>query len=81
MRETVRGVIPTGEAHRQVHGEAHMDGMTFWLLAGLAAVFVGMSKGGLPMAGTLGVPILALAINPVTAAGQLLPVRHVALAQ
>lgn len=51
-----------------------MEGTAFWLLAVVAAFFVGMSKGGLPMAGTVAVPILALAISPVTAAGLLLPV-------
>ncbi|OIP87075.1 MAG: hypothetical protein AUK37_02095 [Rhodobacterales bacterium CG2_30_65_12] len=51
-----------------------MEGTAFWLLAALAAVFVGMSKGGLPMAGTIAVPILALKISPVAAAGLLLPV-------
>jgi uncharacterized membrane protein YfcA len=39
-----------------------------------AAVFVGMGKGGLPMVGMLGVPVLSLAISPVTAAGLLLPI-------
>ncbi len=51
-----------------------MEGTTFWLLATLAAMFVGVSKGGLPMAGAIAVPILALQISPVTAAGLLLPV-------
>jgi len=51
-----------------------MDGMTFWFLAMLAAFFVGLSKGGLPMAGAVAVPILALTISPVAAAGLLLPV-------
>lgn len=46
----------------------------FWILAGLAAFFVGGSKGGLPGVGVLGVPILALSISPVTAAGLLLPI-------
>jgi uncharacterized membrane protein YfcA len=51
-----------------------MEGFGFWALAVLAAVVVGMSKGGLPVVGMLGVPILSLAISPVTAAGLLLPV-------
>jgi uncharacterized protein len=51
-----------------------MEGTAFWVLAVIAAVFVGMSKGGLPMAGAVAVPILALTISPVTAAGLLLPV-------
>ncbi len=51
-----------------------MDGFAFWSLAVLAAVLVGMSKGGLPVVGMLGVPVLSLAISPVVAAGLLLPV-------
>jgi len=51
-----------------------MDGGFFWSMAVLAAVLVGMSKGGLPVVGMLGVPVLSLAISPVTAAGLLLPV-------
>jgi uncharacterized protein len=46
----------------------------FWFAAILAAIFVGMSKGGLPIIGMLGVPILSLVVNPVMAAGLLLPV-------
>ena len=46
----------------------------FWILAVIAAVLVGLSKGGLPVVGMLGVPVLALATNPILAAGLLLPV-------
>ena len=45
-----------------------------WLAAGIAAFLVGMAKGGLTMVGTIAVPLLALAISPVQAAGILLPV-------
>lgn len=51
-----------------------MDGMLFWSLALLAAITVGLGKGGLPAVAMLSVPILSLVINPVTAAGLLLPV-------
>lgn len=51
-----------------------MDGAFFWAMAGLAAMLVGMGKGGLPVVGMLGVPVLSLAISPITAAGLLLPV-------
>ena len=54
--------------------DAAMTGVFFWVVAVIAAVFVGMGKGGLPVVGMLGVPVLALAISPVTAAGLLLPV-------
>lgn len=46
----------------------------FWLVAALAAVAVGASKGGLPMVGVLSTPMLALVLPPVTAAGLLLPI-------
>ena len=48
--------------------------LTFFLVAGVAAFFVGTSKGGLPMVGVLGVPLLALVMPPVAAAALLLPV-------
>jgi uncharacterized protein len=51
-----------------------MEGFGFWALAVLAAMLVGMGKGGLPVVGMLGVPVLSLAISPVAAAGLLLPV-------
>lgn len=51
-----------------------MDSALFWPAAVIAAVLVGMSKGGLPIVGMLGVPILAQTVSPVTAAGLLLPV-------
>ncbi len=47
---------------------------TSWLLAILAALAVGMSKGGLGMIGSIAVPLMALGIPPVTAAGIMLPV-------
>ena len=46
----------------------------FYALAALAAFTVGLSKGGLPMVGVLGVPLLALVISPVAAAALLLPI-------
>lgn len=46
----------------------------FYVLAALAAFTVGLSKGGLPMVGVLGVPLLALVISPVAAAALLLPI-------
>ncbi|MCF2906607.1 sulfite exporter TauE/SafE family protein [Octadecabacter sp. CECT 8868] len=51
-----------------------MEGTTFWALAVLAAFCIGLSKGGAPAFGTLAVPIMALSISPVAAAGLLLPV-------
>ena len=51
-----------------------MHDLLFWLAATVAAILVGLSKGGLPAVGLLGVPVLTLVISPVTAAGLLLPV-------
>ena len=51
-----------------------MDTFNYWFLITLAAVFVGMGKGGLPVIATLGVPTLSLIMSPITAAGLLLPV-------
>lgn len=45
-----------------------------WLLCVLAAFSVGLAKGGLSMIGMLGVPVMALVMSPVQAAGILLPV-------
>ena len=46
----------------------------FFVIACLAAVLVGLSKGGLPVIGMLAVPTLALVISPVKAAALLLPI-------
>ena len=46
----------------------------FWFLAILAAIFVGLGKGGLPVIASLAVPSLSLVMSPITAAGLLLPV-------
>ena len=43
-----------------------MEGPLFWVAALVAAVLVGMSKGGLPVVGMLGVPVLALQIPAVS---------------
>ena len=51
-----------------------MEGAVFWVCAVAAAMLEGMGKGGMPVVGMLGVPVLSLAISPVTAAGLLLPV-------
>lgn len=51
-----------------------MDQVWFWLAAGVAATLVGMAKGGVPMVAMLSVPIMALVMSPVVAAGLLLPV-------
>ncbi len=51
-----------------------MEDLWFWVAAVVAAALVGMSKGGVPVVGMLGVPVLALVISPVMAAGLLLPV-------
>jgi hypothetical protein len=39
-----------------------------------AAMLVGMGKGGLPVVGMLGVPVMSLTMHPLEAAGILLPI-------
>ena len=51
-----------------------MEDAIFWLIAGLAAVLVGMGKGGVPVVAMLSVPLMSLYISPVMAAGLLLPI-------
>lgn len=46
----------------------------FLLLASLAALLVGLAKGGLPTIGMLAVPVLSLVMSPVKAAVLLLPI-------
>ena len=47
---------------------------SYFVLAGLAALLVGLSKGGLPTVGMLAVPLLSLFMSPVKAAVLLLPI-------
>ena len=51
-----------------------MEGWGFWIAAVVASALVGAGKGGIPIVGMLGVPVLALVIPPGLAAGLLLPV-------
>lgn len=51
-----------------------MDGTAFWSVAVIAAVCVGLAKGGVPVISALAVPILSLYMSPIAAAGLLLPV-------
>lgn len=55
-------------------GGGEMSGWEFWVVAVIASVLTGISKGGVPIVGALSVPLLALVISPVAAAGLLLPV-------
>ena len=48
--------------------------LLLFLVAGLSALLVGLSKGGLTMAGSLGTPLLATVMSPVKAAALLLPI-------
>lgn len=57
-----------GHYHRRMTFDA------LFLLAGLAAFLVGLSKGGLPAVGMLAVPILSMVMSPVQAAVLLLPI-------
>lgn len=49
-------------------------GLAIFIVAALAALLVGLSKGGLTMAGALGTPLLATVMSPVKAAALLLPI-------
>jgi len=51
-----------------------MSGWEFWVVAVFAAALTGIGKGGVPIVGALVVPILSLVINPIAAAGLMLPV-------
>ncbi len=51
-----------------------MNGWEFWVVAVFAAVLTGIGKGGVPIVGALTVPVLSLVINPLVAAGLMLPV-------
>lgn len=51
-----------------------MADAAFWGIAGLAAVLVGMGKGGVPVVAMLSVPLMSLVMPPVMAAGLLLPI-------
>lgn len=51
-----------------------MEQVWFWLAAVMTAVLVGMGKGGVPVVAMLAVPLMALVMSPVLAAGLLLPV-------
>lgn len=51
-----------------------MQGTTFWTVAVVVALLVGFSKGGWTAFGNLCVPILSLVVNPLAAAGLILPV-------
>jgi hypothetical protein len=53
-------------------GRVTPDTLGFWIAAVVAAILVGMSKGGLPVIGMMAVPVLALFMSPITAAGLLL---------
>ncbi|MDP5218130.1 sulfite exporter TauE/SafE family protein [Ruegeria sp. 2205SS24-7] len=52
--------------------------MEYWLIAGLAALLLGLSKGGVPMIALLSVPLMSLFMDPARAAGLLLPLYIVA---
>jgi uncharacterized membrane protein YfcA len=51
----------------------HVDS-TFIIIAALAALMVGLSKGGLSLMGAIAVPMMALIMSPVKAAALLLPI-------
>jgi uncharacterized protein len=50
------------------------EGLDHFLLYALAALIVGASKGGLASAGALAIPLLSIWMDPLVAAGVLLPI-------
>lgn len=48
--------------------------LEYWVVAGLAAFLMGLSKGGVPMIALLSVPLMSLFMEPAMAAGLLLPI-------
>jgi uncharacterized protein len=54
--------------------EGVMEAAGYWIAAVVAAALVGMGKGGVPVVAMLAVPLMALVMSPVMAAGLLLPV-------
>jgi uncharacterized protein len=72
----MRKIAAFGQAEKGLAvtpAEGGMD-IWFWAAAVVAAALVGMGKGGVPIVGMLAVPVMALVMNPVVAAGMLLPV-------
>ena len=51
-----------------------MEGTVFWVVAVIASIAVGLSKGGLPVVAMMSVSILSLVMPPLQAAGLLLPI-------
>lgn len=52
----------------------NLESPLFWVVAVTGAILVGISKGGWSSVAGLGVPVLSLVMNPLLAAGLLLPV-------
>jgi uncharacterized membrane protein YfcA len=46
----------------------------FYLVAGIAVVILGLSKGGFAGVGMISTPLLALLIGPIAAAGIIFPI-------
>ena len=51
-----------------------MEGVAFWAVSTLAAILVGLSKGGMPIVAMTSVPLMSLVMPPLQAAGLLLPI-------
>jgi uncharacterized membrane protein YfcA len=46
----------------------------FYLVAGIAVVILGLSKGGFAGVGMISTPLLALVVGPIAAAGVIFPI-------
>lgn len=69
-----QAVCAKGSAIWQTWKAGRMAEAGFWVAASLAAVLVGMGKGGVPVVAMLSVPLMSLVMPPVMAAGLLLPI-------
>ncbi len=49
----------------------------FYIVAGVAVILVGLAKGGFAGLGAAAIPLLALVMDPIAAAGMLLPILMV----
>ena len=63
-----------GLFHWALPTKARMVIDVYFVITNIAALLIGLSKGGLPSVGMLAVPILSLAISPMKAAVLLLPI-------
>jgi uncharacterized protein len=67
-------LFPRPEAPPGVSSAIHVGPIVFYTVAALAIALVGLAKGGFAGLGAMTTPLLALVMDPVAAAGMLLPI-------